>query len=184
MKAIRGTHRWTVEEYHRMAEVGLLSERDRVELLDGEVVDVNAIGSLHAAIVTAIVDLLYGAVGGKVTIRVQQPIRLDDHSEPEPDIALALRRDYRHAHPTPSDVLLVIEVADSSAGSDRGRKLPAYARSRIREVWLVDLVASQVEVHREPVADRFTKVSPHRAGDTIEPEALPGVRLAVADMLP
>jgi Uma2 family endonuclease len=139
---------------------------------------------VHAETVTAIQDLLNAALGGRARVRVQQPIRLDVHSEPQPDIVVATAKSYRDAHPTPADVLLVVEVADSSLRYDQSRKLPAYARSGIGEAWLVDLATSRIEVHRDPVADRYTKVSSHHPGDVIEPEAFPGVRLTVADMLP
>ena len=179
-------HRWTVADYHKMVEVGLLDEGDRVELIDGVVVEMSPIGSLHAETVRAITRLLYGAAATRAQISVQDPVELDPHNEPQPDLMLLRPRagGYRSAHPTPADVLLLIEVADSTVLKDRNEKLPRYAAAGIREVWLVNLPAGIVELYRDPRGNAYRSVRHASPGDAIEPEALPSVRLAVADMLP
>jgi Uma2 family endonuclease len=185
VRAVDGAHRWTVDEYHRMAEVGLLSEDDRVELIDGVIVDMSPIGSLHAETVRAITRLLYGSAAPRAVIAVQDPIRLDARNEPQPDLMLLRPKadGYRSAHPTATDALLVIEVADSSLLKDRQDKLPRYAAAGVREVWIVNLSAGAVELHRDPVGHRYRFTCQASPGDVIAPEALPGLRLAVADML-
>jgi Uma2 family endonuclease len=185
VKAVHDAHRWTVDEYHRMAEVGLLSEDDRVELIDGVVADTSPIGSLHAETVRAITRLLYSTVAARAEIAVQDPIKLDVRNEPQPDLVLLRPRagGYRSAHPTPADVLLVIEVADSSVLKGRNEKLLRYAAAGIREVWLVDLPAEAVEVCRNPLPNGYRSVRHATSGDWLEPETLPGLRLPVAAML-
>ena len=123
-------HRLTVAEYHRMAETGIFSPDARVELIEGEVIDMPPIGSLHAGTVDYIANALRLAYGGQVIVRTQNPIRLSQHSEPQPDIALLRPRPdfYRNAHPTPVDVFLTIEVADTTLAYDTQIKLPLYAR--------------------------------------------------------
>jgi Uma2 family endonuclease len=150
--------RFTVDEYHRMAEAGILGEDDRVELLDGEIVQVSPIGARHAATVSRLEHLFHHLAGNRAIVRGQNPVRLDNYSEPEPDIALVAPRDdyYAADHPVPRDVLLIVEVADTSLRYDRHRKLPSYARAGIPEVWLVDLTLDRVERHREPRGDAYT----------------------------
>lgn len=134
-------HRLTVEDYHRMGEVGILSEDARVELIEGELIDMAPIGSQHAGTVSALTDVFTSALHGRAIVAVQSPVTLDDQSEPQSDLAiLKFRGDYyRAAHPGSADVLLLIEVADTSAAYDRGIKVELYARYGIPEVWLVDL---------------------------------------------
>ena len=176
--------RFTVDEYHRMAEVGILRQDDRVELLDGEIVQMSPIGSRHAAVVTRLQRLLERLASDRAIVRVQQPIRLDSYSEPEPDVAVVELRDdfYAAAHPTPAEILLIIEVADTSARYDRSRKLPSYARAAIPEVWLVDLGLDRVETHQEPRADGYAtqQILRHDAG--ITPLCLPDVTIRVGDL--
>jgi len=177
--------RFTVDEYHRMGEAGIFHEDDRVELLDGQIVEMTPIGPGHAGCVDTCNRLLSSLVGGGAIIRVQSPIRLGDTSEPQPDLTLlTVRADmYRRAHPTPRDVLLVIEVADTSLEYDRDVKLRAYARSGIREAWLVNLPADGIEIHRQPGPNGYADVRTARRGETIEPLLLPGVILGVDDIL-
>jgi len=181
MKHALGRRRWTVDDYHRMAEIGLLGEDDRVELLDGEVVEMSPIGSVHAGLVERVADLLRLRCAGKAQVRTQNPIRIGKHSEPEPDIALVKPRDdyYIGAHPGPDDVLLLIEISDSSVAIDRADKAPLYAAAGVPEVWLVDLRAGEVEVHRGR-ADGWRA----RPGEAIAPLALPDLRIAVDELLP
>jgi len=152
--------RFTVDEYHRMAEAGILDEDERVELLDGEVVAMSPIGRRHAACVDRLTHWLTATLGNRAIVRVQNPIALDAHSEPEPDLALLRPRDdfYATRTPGPADITLVIEVADTTIDKDRKVKLPLYARHGIVEVWLIDLIKDAVEVHRSPSPDGYADV--------------------------
>ena len=145
-------HRLTVHDYYRMAEVGILNADHRVELIEGEIISMTPRGSRHAAAVDRLNHLLLPALSHRAIIRVQQPVRLGDLSEPEPDIAVvAIRSDfYELAHPRPDDLYLLIEVADSSFQYDRDFKLPLYARHGVKEVWLVDIEAKTLRVSRSP----------------------------------
>jgi Uma2 family endonuclease len=179
--------RWKldVHEYHRMGEAGILTRDDRVELIEGELVQMSPIGSGHSGTVNALVDMLFRAVAGRAVVAVQNPVRLSDHSEPQPDFALLRPRAdfYRGETATPADVLLLIEVADSSLRFDRLVKLPLYARHRIPEVWVVDLPAGAVEVCRSPTPEGYARVAREGRGASVEPEALPGLRLRVDEIL-
>lgn len=180
-----GTRRraWTVEEYHRMREAGILGEHDRVELLDGEVVAKVPIGSRHAGCVKRLNRTFVRLAGDRYVIGVQDPVVLD-RSEPEPDVAVLRWRDdlYATAHPRAADVVLLVEVADTSAAEDRRRKLPLYARAGIAEVWLVDLDADAVLRHREPSPDGYRAVDVVRDG-ALAPDGAPDLAVAVADVL-
>ena len=144
--------RFTVAEYDRMAASGILTEDDCVELLDGEIDVMTPIGGRHAACVNRLNRLLGRQVGEAALVSVQHPVRLSTLSEPGPDIALLRPRadDYAQDHPSASDVLLLIEVADTSLDTDRAVKLPLYAQALAPEVWLVDLVADQIHRYTEP----------------------------------
>jgi Uma2 family endonuclease len=143
-----------------MGELGVLGPELRTELIDGEIIEMPPIGHPHAGTVDLIADRLRDAVGKQALVRVQNPIWLDDYSEPLPDITLLRPRPdyYRNAHPSPSDVLLLIEVADSSLAYDRDVKLPRYALAGIPEVWLVDLAARRLTVCCRPDAGRWSEV--------------------------
>lgn len=145
-------HHLTVAEYHRMAETGIFLQDARVELIEGEVIDMPPIGSLHAGTVDYVANLLGQVCGGRAIVRTQNPVFLDLHSEPQPDITLLRPRPdfYRIAHPTPADVLLVVEVADTTLAYDTQIKRPLYARHGIPEVWLADLPHRRFLVHRSP----------------------------------
>ncbi len=178
-------HRFSVEDYHRMAQAGILTEDDRVELIEGEVVQMAPMGSRHAAQIRRLQRLLERAGGGRVTVSVQCPVRLGEYSEPEPDLALLRPRadDYAAAHPTAADVLLVVEVAETSADYDRQLKLPLYARHGIPEAWLVDLERGRVEVYRRPTAEGYGEVMALGPGDALSPLALPDVSLPLSEAL-
>lgn len=178
--------RWfNVDEYYRMIDAGILSEDDRVELIEGEVIKMSPIGKFHAACVKRLNELFVFLVGRTATISVQDPIRLNDFSEPQPDIALLKRRDdfYSSGHPTPEDVLLVVEVADSSVQYDRTIKMPLYARSGIPEVWLVDVARDLVEVYARPVNGRYQDFREVRRGETLTLSSLPNLVISVDDIL-
>ncbi len=177
---------FSVDEYHRMAEAGIFSEDDRVELIEGEIVEMAAIGNRHILCVREFNNLVTPKLGSAAVIDVQSPLRIGDYSEPEPDLMLLRRRadSYRSGIPTPEDVLLLVEVADSSLYFDRGTKVPLYARSGVREVWVINLDAEEIEVYRQPSETGYGEVRSFRQGETLFPEALPDLRLEVSSLLP
>jgi Uma2 family endonuclease len=146
-------HLISVDAFHRMGETGILGPRERVELIDGEIIDMSPIGVLHAAIVDVLARHFGRRAGESVFVRCQNPLRLDDISEPEPDIVILRPRAdfYMTSHPGASDVLLVIEVADTSLAYDLGTKVPLYARHGIPEVWVIDAATRHTRVFRRPV---------------------------------
>ncbi|MGB3849065.1 MAG: Uma2 family endonuclease [Tunicatimonas sp.] len=150
-------HTFTVDEYHRMAEIGILTEDDRVELINGEIITMSPINSPHAAIVDRINTLFDSKLSGQTIVRIQSPLLLSDLSEPEPDVMLLVPRDdfYASDHPQPEDVYLLIEVADSSVRIDREVKLPVYAAAEVSEVWIVNLNEKLIEVFHSPSAGRY-----------------------------
>ena len=181
----RTRRRFTVDDYYRMAEVGLLAQDERTELLDGEVVFKMPIGSRHAGCVNWLGRTLGKLLGDRAIVASQNPVRLDRYSEPEPDIAVLKPRpdDYRRSHPEPRHVLLLIEVADSSVQLDRRIKASLYAAAGIPELWLVDLTIDTVEVHRDPGADRYRHVEVLRRGETLSLAGLLDVSLDVDELL-
>jgi Uma2 family endonuclease len=177
-------HRLTLDDYHRLGETGILGEDDRVELLEGQLVDMSPIGPRHALAVDALTELLVLAAAGRAAVRVQNPIVLDDASEPQPDFTLLRKpwQGYPHAHPRPPDVFLLIEVADSSLEFDLGAKLELYARAGIREFWVVDLTGNLVLVHRGPGDGRYASVASVGMSGMLEVEALPGLTIPTAQI--
>lgn len=177
--------RFTVEEYYKMAEAGIFSEDDRVELLEGEIVEMAPIGSRHAACVNRLTRLFTDRVGSQAVVSIQNPIRLSKHSEPQPDLALLkLRSDfYAQAHPGPEDTLLVIEVAETSADIDREAKIPLYAKAGIPEVWLVDLSREVIEVYRKPSSRGYGEVQRLQRGQRLSPQVFSKVKLSLSDIL-
>lgn len=170
-------HRLTVADYYRMAETGILARDARVELSEGEIIDMPPIGSLHAGTVDYIAILLRQACGGLAIVRTQNPVFLDLHSEPQLDIALLRPRPdfYRSAHPTPADVFLIVEVADTTLAYDTQIKLPLYARHGTPEVWLVDLPNRRLLVHRSPTLAGFQDVQSPTTLSAVTPLLLPDV---------
>lgn len=149
-------HRFTVREYHTMVEAGLLSEDDRVELVDGEIVEMTPIGTRHLACVVALTHLLTKASGDRYFVSVQNPIVLNEDNEPQPDLSLLRARPEPTGElPGPGDILLVIEVSDTTLSYDRKVKLPRYGRSGIPEVWIVDLQSRRIEIYTEPFSEGY-----------------------------
>ena len=177
-------HRLTVAEYYRMGETGILAPDARVELIEGEIIDMPPIGSPHASTVFFISDRLRDAAKGVAFVWVQNPIRLSRHSEPQPDVALLRPRPdlYHSSHPTPADVFFVVEVADSSLAYDTQIKLPLYARHGIPEVWVVDLSNQRFIVQRTPTAAGFQDVQTLTNLSAVTPLLLPGVALDLSDV--
>jgi Uma2 family endonuclease len=177
--------RFTVHEYHRMAEVGILAEDDRVELIDGEIVEMSPIGSRHVSKVARLNHRFVQRFGDVAVVIVQSPVRLSEHNEPETDLALLKpRADYYDAAlPTPEDVFLLVEVADTSLEYDRRKKLPLYARHGIPEVWLVDVTTDTILVSRDPTPSGYRTAWTVGRGDRIAPLAFPERELAGVELL-
>lgn len=174
-------HRFTVSDYHRMRDSGILGEDDRVELIDGEIREMSPIDPIHAATVKRLSHHLFTAVGQRAILSVQDPVELNDQSEPQPDLAI-LRWDddfYEHHHPTAAAVLIVIEVANSSIDYDREEKLPRYAAAGIPEVWLVHIARQLVEQYTLPVGDDYTHRHIVKRGGRLTAQTVTGIELAV-----
>ena len=177
--------RFTVAEYYALAEIGILAENDRVELLDGDLIVMPPIGESHAFAVDEIHEVYSLGVQRRARVRAQNPLRLSDGSMPQPDIMLLRRRDdlYRGRHPGPADVLLLIEVADTSVDYDRGAKLSAYARAAIPEVWIANLRDRRIEAYTEPAGGEYSNVRHAGPGESIAPQAFPDVVLQVDSVI-
>jgi Uma2 family endonuclease len=177
--------RFTTDEYHRMAEAGVLGPDDRVELLDGEIVEMSPIGIPHASSVDRLTAFFSRRLGRRAIMRVQGPIILDQFSEPQPDLSVLVPRAdfYGHAQPRPRDVLLAIEVMNTSRAYDRTLKLPLYARAALREVWLVDLQAQVIERYARPVLGRYRTHETFGRGRALTSLAFPRVRFRVDEIL-
>ncbi len=178
--------RFSVDDYYRMAESGILKEDDRVELIEGEIVEMTPIGSRHAAVVNRLNRVLRTLPEKRYLTAVQNPVRLDPHSEPQPDVSVLRARDddYEVAHPGPEDVLLIVEVVDSSGAYDRGVKLRLYARAGIPEVWLVVLSEKAVEVFRRPGPSGYQESTAHRPGEELAAGSVPELVLPVSAVFP
>lgn len=176
---------FTVDDYERMCETGILREDDKVELIGGEITQMAAVGRRHASCVNLLNDFLTELRKRRFIVSVQNPIRLHDFSEPEPDIALLIRSEdfYRHRVPSAADVLLVIEVSDSSLEYDRRTKLPDYARSGIKEFWIVNLVEERIEIYTEPVGNKYEKVTYVEQGEALASVTIPDLTLDSAALL-
>jgi Uma2 family endonuclease len=175
----------TVAEFLRMGEVGILNPRDRVELIEGELIAMAPIGTDHAGTVIALFEVLADATRGRALVSPQNPVQLSNRSLPQPDYAVLVPRPdrYRTSHPRPHEVLLLIEVANSSLDYDRGVKRALYARHGISEFWIINLVDGDVEVCRSPGRDGYASVTTFGRDAVLEPELLPGARIRVADIL-
>jgi Uma2 family endonuclease len=178
-------HRITVDEYYRMAEVGILPPGARVELIEGEIIDMAPIGSGHGGTVMQLNELLRDAARGRAQVLVQAEIRLSDISEPQPDFALVKPRAdfYKNKHPGPADTFLIIEVSESSLRYDVQVKAPLYARHGVPEYWVVDLNRRQVTFFRSPEAGQYADVTSTDAPGVLAPAALPEVHIDLTHVL-
>lgn len=176
---------FSVDDYYRMVEVGLLAEGERVELIEGEVIKMSPIGSRHAACVARLTALFSRSAGVQGIVWVQNPVRLDAYNEPEPDVAvLRPRADfYAAGHPTPPDVLLLVEVADTSVEYDRQVKVPLYARAGIAEVWLIDLTSDAVEIYAQPAEGAYRTTRRAARGESVVAAGLAGLSVLVDEAL-
>jgi len=172
---------FTVKEYHLMNEAGVFGEDDRVELIEGEIIQMAAIGTRHASCVKRLLRQFNIIPDEQAIIGVQDPIQLTERTEPQPDfVLLEPRADYYvTAHPIPSQVLLLIEVSDSTVDYDRDIKVPIYARSLIKEVWLVDLVENCLEVYRQPGPNGYSLMLKFWRGEQVAPLAFPDLEVSV-----
>ena len=178
--------RFTVAEYYAMAEAGILAPDERVELLDGDVIVMPPINEWHASRVGRFTNTLPLQFQGQAIVWIQNPVRLDDASEPEPDVMLLRWRDdfYENGHPGPADVLLLIEVSDTTVDYDHSAKLAAYAAAGIPEVWIVNRPDRRIESYADPTGDAYATVRHYGAGESIAPSAFPDIVLQVDQIIP
>jgi Uma2 family endonuclease len=178
--------RWiTADEYKRMGEAGVFPPDARLELLEGEIYEMSPIGSPHAACVDALALLLNEAAKRRFIVRVQSPIRLNDFSEPQPDVTLLRWRDdfYRKALPTPADVLLVVEVADTTLETDRKVKIPLYARAGIPEAWIVNILDERIEIYSAIEGESYGQIKRFGRGRRARSQILEGLSVGVDEIL-
>jgi Uma2 family endonuclease len=176
---------FTVDEYYRMAEAGILTPQDRVELIDGEIIEMSPIGSRHAGCVNRAARLLISAFGKRVVVSVQNPLRLGKYTEPQPDVVVLKPRDdeYVSKTPTASDAILVVEVADTTFSYDTKTKLPRYAAAGVPEVWIENIQDDVVHIFRDPVGNTYAKSVELRRGASISLLELPDVTFTIQDLL-
>lgn len=176
---------FSVAEYHYMTETGILKEDDRLELIEGEIINMAAIGSHHAACVDRLNRLFVTSLGEKAIVRIQGPFTIGDFSEPEPDVLLLKPRNdfYTKAHPSPEDVLLIIEVSDTTLEYDLNFKIPLYARAGIREAWIVNLRETSVEVYSTPSKQGYKMLRKNYEGDILTVNSFPDIKIAVDELL-
>jgi Uma2 family endonuclease len=177
---------FTVDEYYRIYQAGVLNEDDRVELINGEIVYMSPTGTKHATCVDRLAEILTFALQKQAQLRVQSSIQLPPNSQPQPDLALLKRKAdfYVSAHPTPADIYLLIEVADSSIAFDRNVKMPMYGAAGIPEAWLVDIEAQCIEVYRHPESGSYAESQTFKPGQSISLQAFPDIQIAVTEVLP
>lgn len=176
-------HRLSADDYHKMGEAGIFDHADRVELIEGRLIDMAPIGSDHAGKVIRFTALLSAALAGRALVSTQNPIRLGGDSEPQPDFTVLRHRSdfYETSHPEPQDVLLIVEVADTSVRYDREVKIPLYARHGIPEVWLLDLHNTRLEIYRQPGTEGYGEVLYPADNEAVAPVLLPDAVLPITD---
>jgi len=176
---------FTVDEYHRMGEAGIFTEDDRVELIQGEIIQMSPIGNRHMVCVDRAMYTLISTLKDQALVSIQNPLQLDNYSEPQPDvIVLKPRADFYSGRTrTPSDVLLMIEVSDTTLRYDCNIKVPLYAASGISEVWVEDLQNDVILIYRDPAGTAYKTTFSRRRGETISPLAFPSIAFTVADFL-
>ena len=177
--------RFTVDDYYKMAEAGILTPTDRVELIEGEIVEMSPIGDRHGMAVNRATMVFARGLGDQVVVAVQNPVRVNRYNEPQPDVVLIRPREgfYGTRHPRPEDVILLIEVSDTTLPFDRKVKVPIYARNGIPEVWIVDLQNDGIHVYREPKGETYKLVESHSRSESVSPQAFPAFVIKVDDLL-
>lgn len=177
--------KFTVEQYHKMVQYSILTEDERVELIRGEIIEMSPIGTKHAACVNRLVKLLIQRLGDRAIVAPQNPVVLNNDSEPQPDLTVLQPHEdfYENSHPQPKDIFLIIEVAGTTVKYDREVKIPLYAENNIAEVWLVDINEQCVEVYREPVTNEYQNVRQFMRGESLAIQVFPDVNLTVNEIL-
>lgn len=177
-------HLITVSEYDRMIEAGVYTENDHIELLNGEIIEIMPKGPKHTSANSKIIRFFIKLFGEKLIVRSQDPIRLDDFSEPEPDIVLATwdEKEYAENHPTPTDILLIMEISDTTLAYDRDAKAHAYSRNGIEQYLLLNLQNETLEDYREPNADGYGAKRTYRSGDVFNLVAFPEIEIKFDDL--
>jgi len=180
---VLSTYRFTVEEYHRLGEAGILGEDDRVELLNGDLITMAPIGGGHRTLVDSLTSLFANRIGNdRYRLGIQNPISLDPNSEPQPDLVLYAST-VRGRHPRPDEIFLLVEVADTSLAYDQGPKLEAYARGGVREVWVIDAVRSRAFIYRSPDQGRYQFTLETKGDDLLAVEIFPDITFPVSAIL-
>jgi len=176
-------YKLSVDDYHKLGEAGILDEDSRVELIEGELIEMAPIGGPHMGVVNRLNKLLVLAMGALGVVSIQNPVTLPPYSEPQPDIAILKpgADSASSAVPHPDDALLLIEVADTTLAYDRKIKLKVYANAGVAETWIVDVQSKRVEIYREPTSEGYARRFEAGMGDIVSPLALPMVRLAVSE---
>ena len=184
MEAKRTTRKFKVNEFYKLAEVGILSEDARVELLDGQIMVMAPIGETHRTVVDALAEIFADHRRARYRVGVQNPLRIDDENEPQPDVVL-YDRAVLGRHPTPVETFLVVEVADASLGYDQRSKIPVFAAAGLKEVWIVDLINNCIHTYRHPeTANRvYAAVSSFDRATSVSPHAFPDIRIRLAELL-
>jgi Uma2 family endonuclease len=177
--------KFTIAQYHRTIETAILTDRDRVELIEGEIIEKSPVGRRHAACVDRLNEIFVLQVASEAIVRIQNPIKLSDNSEPQPDIALVRRQTnfYVTEHPQPKDIFLVVEVSDTTTDYDRQVKIPLYATEQISEAWLIDLNTKAIEVYRQPTPSGYLNVRICDRNDSIVLQAFPDISFSVDSIL-
>lgn len=176
---------FSVEEYHQMVRAGILTENDRIELINGEFIAMSPVGSKHASCVKRLNILFSKHLQGNFIVSVQDPIQLNDYSEPEPDLAILKPRPdfYAEAHPRPDDVLLIIEVSDTTLDYDQEVKVPLYAKAAIPEVWIINLPQSTIEIYTTPQTGLYRKAEFFKSGDPLVSSVFPELKISADQVL-
>ena len=182
---VQTKHRFSVSEYYRIAEAGVLRPEVRVELLNGEIIDMSPIGPFHGGVVGRLTRLFNGLAEGRWLVWPRNPLHLDDYSEPQPDVLLVKPApgDYTRRHPRPDDVFLLVEVSDATLELDRTEKLPAYGRAGVAEVWIVNLNDTLIEIYREPHFTGYASKTVVGPGQSAAPLAFPNALVDVTELL-
>ena len=177
-------HLFTIKDYHQMIETGILSKKDHVELIEGEILEMSPIGSRHASMVDRLNRIIDRQVGDSAIVRVQSPVIMNDSSEPQPDISVVRYQEdfYEYGHPQPQDIFLIIEISDSTTIYDRDIKVPLYASSGIQELWLFDLTNQIVDVYTNPAFDRYNLIQRQNRNSILLLPSIPTIRIDLSSI--
>lgn len=176
--------RFTVDEYYKMIELGMLKDYEKAEIIEGELIKKMTVGDRHAYVVDVLNRFFSRNLGDEILVRVQNPVRLSDYNEPEPDIVLAdLRKFDGRRHPRPEEVILIVEVSDSTVKYDRDKKLPLYAEAEIPEVWIVNLQNEIVEIHTKPGVGLYQLVEIFSRGEIVKSKSIANLEIEADKIL-